>query len=353
MNQTAPIRWGIVGTGTIASQFARDIAHAPSARLTAVASRQRASAEAFARDNGQLRPFDSLSAMLTSGSIDALYVATPNEAHETAASAAIDAGIPMLVEKPLAADAGTARRIVENARNAGVFLMEGQWSRHLPAMQQARRMLRDGMIGRLKHIQAEIGWPLAYDPQSRFWRKDGGGVLKDLGVYPLSLCRFLAGPWNRIEGTVERAPSGADRSAVLELVFPAGVTASLRAGFDRDYGNRLVLEGDAGVMVLGPLFIAASSIGHYRSRSLADRLHPGGSGLAARLTRKISGKIPMPGARVMHYPCPAGGLQFEIEAASKAILQGLSEEPETPLDDTVAVLEAIDTILEMPVMSTL
>ena len=346
MNAIRKIRWGIVGTGTIAGQFASDIAHAPSARLTAIASRQKSNADAFARGHGGLGGFDSLAAMLTSGDIDALYVATPNEAHEEAAVAAIEARIPLLVEKPLAANAATARRIADMARAKGVFLMEGQWSRHLPAMQQALGMVKDGRIGRLNRIEAEIGWPVPYDPESRFWRKEGGGVLKDLGVYPLSLSRFFAGPWSRVDGRVQRAPSGADRNAELHIAFESGATASIKAGFDRPYGNRLVLEGDHGVLVLGPLFIAADRVGQYGSRSLADWLHPGGSNLGARLTRKLAARLPLPGASVSSHPFPAGGLQFEIEAASRAILQGLTEEPDTPLADTIAVMEAIDTVLD-------
>ena len=181
--------------------------------------------------------------------------------------------------------------------------------------------------------------------KAAFFAKDGGGVLKDLGVYPLSLARYFAGPWERASGRTEIAPSGVDRSATLKMTFPGGVVADIKAGFDRAYDNRFILEGKTGTIVLGPLFIAAQGFGLYRSRAQADRLHPGGNGFSSRLIRKAAQRLPLPGAHFKSQGFPAGGLQFEIEAASRAILAGLSEEPDTPLDDTIAVIEAIDAVL--------
>lgn len=345
MSDTRIIRWGISGAGSIARQFASDIRHARGAALAAVAARDPAKARAFADAQADVAGFGSLSEMLGSGLIDAVYIATPNSVHHAQALACIAAGMPVLVEKPLTANLEAALEIEAAARQAGVFVMEAMWSRYLPAIQAARKAIRDGAIGTVRRLEAELAWKVDYDPSHRLFDKaQGGGALYDLGVYPVSLARWFLGEPQEVRGVWRPAPSGVDVNAELTLQYHEA-EARIGCGFDRDGDNRMIIEGDKGTIVLGPLFIKATGFAIYPSRAIADWVQPGGSAAPARLRRKVLGLLPLPGVKRHAFAFKGSGLEFEIEAASNAIRQGLTEEPDNPLDETIACLRMIDKVL--------
>ncbi|MBU4527325.1 MAG: Gfo/Idh/MocA family oxidoreductase [Hoeflea sp.] len=346
MTQTKTIRWGIAGTGAIAGQFADDMRHAKGAALAAVCSRDPARAEHFASQHADVTTYGSLTAMIGSGKIDAVYIATPNMVHRAQALECIAARMPVMVEKPITASLDEALEIRAAARSSGSFVMEAMWSRYLPAIKAARRALADGIIGTILKLEADIAWKQDYDPRSRFFDPtQGGGSLHDLGVYPVSLARFFLGEPDEVEGSWTAAPSGVDMAASLRMRF-GGIEAELGCGFDRNGSNRMIIEGDKGVMVIGPLFIKAFGYGVYPSRRLADLLQPGET--AGRIRRNLLQRMPIPGVARHDFRFEGSGLQFEIEAASDAIRQDLSEEPDNTLDDTIAALRIINTVLSSP-----
>jgi predicted dehydrogenase len=348
MTETKTIRWGIAGTGTIAAQFASDIGLARGAILSAVCSRELAKARQFAVRHSGVASFGSLQSMISSGEIDAVYIATPNAVHLAQTLECIAAGIPVLVEKPLTASLGEALEIEKAARAAGSFVMEALWSRYLPAITNLRRALRDGRIGTIRKLEADLAWKHDYDPESRFFDKSqGGGALHDLGIYAISLARYLLGDPLSFESSWRAAPSGVDIDATLCMRFP-GAEAEIRCGFDRVGSNRLIIEGEKGVVVIAAPFIKATGFAVYRSRRLADLLEPGGNSLSDKLRRKVFTRLPLPGVKRHVLGFEGSGLQFEIEAASSAIRQGLSEEPDNRLEDTIAALSIIDAVLAQP-----
>ncbi|MCO6406993.1 Gfo/Idh/MocA family protein [Hoeflea alexandrii] len=348
MTENTTIRWGIAGTGTIATQFASDIGFARGATLSAVCSRDLAKARQFAVRHSGVASFGSLQSMISSGEIDAVYIATPNAVHLAQTLECIAAGIPVLVEKPLTASLGEALEIEKAARAAGSFVMEALWSRYLPATTNLRRALRDGRIGTIRKLEADLAWKHDYDPESRFFDKSqGGGALHDLGIYAISLARYLLGDPLSVESSWRAAPSGVDIASTLHMRF-SGVTAEIRCGFNRQGSNRLLIEGDKGVVVIAAPFIKAERFTVYPSRRLADLLEPGGNSLPEKLRRKIFTRLPLPGVERHVHGFQGSGLQFEIEAASSAIRQGLGEEPDNRLEDAIAALRVIDAVLAKP-----
>lgn len=348
MTEIKTIRWGIAGTGTIATQFASDIGFAKGAILSAVCSRDLAKARQFAVRHSGVASFCSLQSMIRSGETDAVYIATPNAVHLAQTLECIAAGIPVLVEKPLTASLGEALEIEKAARTAGSFVMEAMWSRYLPAITTLRRALRDGRIGTIRKLEADLAWKHDYDPESRFFDKtQGGGALHDLGIYPISLARFLLGNPVSVDASWRAAPSGVDIATTLHMHF-ANAKAEIRCGFNRQGSNRLIIEGDRGVVVIAAPLIKAKGFSVYPSRRLADLLEPGGNSLPEKLRRKIFTRLPLPGVERHVHGFEGSGLQFEIEAASSAIRQGLSEEPDNRLEDTIAALRIIDTVLAKP-----
>lgn len=348
MRKPETIRWGLAGTGKIAQRFAADIGHADGAVLAAVCSRELGRAQSFAAKHPGVTAFGSLAELVGSEAVDAVYLATPNMAHRAQALACIAAGMPIMAEKPLAADFAEAMDIKAAAESASIFVMEALWSRYLPAVKAARAALRDGVIGKVRRLQAEIAWTVDYDPESRFFDKaQGGGALHDIGLYPISLARYFMGEPDTVDGSWQMAPSGVNMAADITLRF-GQAEAEIACGFDRNGSNRMVVEGDRGVLILGPLFISPDGFAIYPSRRLADLAQPGGASLQARVRRKLFRHLPLPGVKRHHFGFAGSGLQFEIEAASNAIRQGLIEEPDNRLDDSLATLRIIDTILAKP-----
>ena len=173
------LRWGIIGTGGIARSFAADLANTDSGVVVAVGSRRLETAEAF----GTGRAYGSYEALVSDPEVDAVYVATPHPFHHANARLALEAGKPVLVEKPFTMNADEARDLVRLAREKRLFLMEAMWTRFLPHMAEIRRLLEAGELGELVTVQADHGQWFVLDPAFRLFAPElGGGALLDLGV---------------------------------------------------------------------------------------------------------------------------------------------------------------------------
>lgn len=339
--------WGIVGTGTIARQFAGDLALLPDSAIAAVQSRSIEQARRFAAEFAAGAAYDRLDAFLDDPAIAAVYVATPNMLHAEQALRAIAAGKPVLVEKPLTTTAEAARAIAAAAREAGVFAMEALWTRFLPAVVALRRHLAGGRIGAIRRISAELAYRRDEDAESRFFDPaQGGGALLDLGVYPLSLAVHLLGTPERVEGSWRAARGGVDLSSEIVLHYPQA-TAEIACGFDRDGGNQFLVEGERGAIRLDAPFLKARRLTLYGSgagnrpwRGLG--LRPDG-----RVT-KLLDRLPMPGRAREAFGFDGGGLQFQAQAVMEAVRAGLTEHPSMPLADSAAVLDIVGTVLARP-----
>jgi len=188
------IAWGILATGRIAAAFARGVADSQSGRLAAVGSRSLGSAERFAAAHGVPRAHGSYEALLADPQVQAVYLATPHPQHVEWAVRAAEAGKHVLCEKPIGLNLAEAQRIQAAACAAGVTLMEAWMYRCHPQTQQMVDLLRGGAIGCLRHVQASFSYNEPFNAQSRTWNYElaGGGIL-DVGGYPLSYARLLAG----------------------------------------------------------------------------------------------------------------------------------------------------------------
>ncbi len=339
--------WGIVGTGTIARQFADDLAHVPDAWVAAVHSRSAGKAAAFAPTCGAAEAYDDLARLLADPAVEAVYIATPNFAHVEQALAAIEAGKPVLVEKPLATSAADARRIAVEAERKKVFAMEAMWSRFLPAVQAMKRMVDAGAIGKVRKISAELAYRKDEAAGGRFFdAKLGGGAALDLGVYPLSLAWLLLGRPQLISGNWTAAKSGVDLHSEFDLSYP-GAEAKLACGFDRDGANIFLVEGERGALRLEAPFLKAQRLSVFSAQA-AGRPLVGATAATGGMLGKILSRLPAPGRTVEAYAFPGNGLQFEAQAVMQAVRAGRKATDTAPLGDSVAVLETIGTVLSQP-----
>jgi len=320
------IRWGVLGTGGIASAFVTDLAGAPGCEVVAVGSRTATSAQAFGERHAVPCRYGSREELLADPAVDVVYVATPHPEHGDGALAAIRAGKHVLVEKPFTMDGDEARAVVRAAREAGVFCMEAMWTRFLPHTLRIRELVAQGAVGTVRTVSADHGQWFAPDPEHRLYSPAlGGGALLDLGVYPVSWASMLlwspGDPLPVVSATSDPAFTGVDgqTSAVLRYgAAQAVVTCTLWAATPR----RAFVAGDEGCIDVEPSFYTPTSFTLQRRDGHRERFDTPTSEQG-----------------------PAGkGLRFEALEVARCLRAGLTESPGMPLDETIAVMDTLDAI---------
>ena len=155
---TNTVRWGILGTGRIARDFATALRDTPGATIAAVASREPATAAEFADEFNiplRLKGYDSLAAC---ADVDLVYIGTPHAMHAENALSMLAGGKGVLCEKPFALNRAQAEQVVALARSRRVFLMEAMWTRFMPALDEVKRILASGVLGEVSQASADFGF---------------------------------------------------------------------------------------------------------------------------------------------------------------------------------------------------
>jgi predicted dehydrogenase len=346
------VKFGIVGTGRIASDFANDLKLVKNTALHAVLSRDMKSAEAFQMKHGAARAFASMDAFMADPDIDAVYVASPNSAHLAQALAALGAGKAVLVEKPLAAASFEAEAIQSQAARSGTFAMEAMWIRFLPGIQRAKALIESGAIGQVKSVRGELSYFNAFDPNSRLFSKAlGGGASLDLGVYLLSLTTFLFGAPRNVSGQWKAAASGVDSAAQYHLGYP-DFSAELFTSLERNGHNIFEIEGTDGVLRIEDPFIQARRLRLLTGAAAKPGFLRPVSAAKPALLQKLLARLPLPGQKIYVFNYPGNGLQFEAQAVAEAVRAEASGSNIAPLSDSIAVLKMIETVLSQPASLT-
>lgn len=260
--------WGILSTGRIAGVFARDLPGSLLGQLVAVGSRSAESAERFAGEHGidPEHAHGSIEALLSDDAVDAVYVASPHPMHCAGVVAALRAGKHVLCEKPIAMSLAELEAMQTAARENSRTLMEAWMYRCHPQTKRLVELVRDGSIGELRHIQGTFSFAATYDPAGRLWNKAlGGGGILDVGGYPLSYARLLAGvaqdrgfadPVTLAGVGVLHPESGVDTQASAVLQFAGGVTAAITCGTLAHQENVVRIYGTKGwVLVPSPYIV--------------------------------------------------------------------------------------------------
>ena len=169
------LKWGILATGNIANQFARDLRFCEASELVAVASRCKERATHFANEHGARWVFDDYEQLVKSEAIDIVYIATPHHLHYDNAMLCLEHGKHVLVEKPMTLSAELTSRLFQTAKAKGLFLMEALWTRFIPAIQVALKQVETGRIGQPRHLISDFGFKCERDPQHRLFNQEYGG----------------------------------------------------------------------------------------------------------------------------------------------------------------------------------
>ncbi|WP_310962296.1 Gfo/Idh/MocA family protein [Nocardioides terrisoli] len=318
-----PVGWGILAPGKIARKFVEDLALVPEARVAAVGSRRLESAQAFAQQYGGT-PYGSYAELVADPAVDVVYVASPHAFHPEHVRLAVDAGKPVLCEKPVALNAAQAEEMFAHARERGVFVMEAMWTACHPLVRAMLERLASGECGRPLQVVADLGFAVDALPTSRMLDPAlGAGALLDMGIYPLTLAHLVMGQPVE-ERAVATVAGGIDMDVAIATRYAGGGTAALTASMAAWTSRAASVATDLGRFDLPAEF-------HHPTEILWRPLG-GRDGEAERL---------VPGVPVI-----GRGYGNEVVEVHRCLAAGLTESPVVPAAQTLAVMRQMDRIRE-------
>jgi predicted dehydrogenase len=213
------LNWGVIGAGGIAKVFCNGMRFSKTGRIAAIASRSKGRAHRLAAAFSIPKVYRDYESLLADDEIDAIYICTIHPAHAEWVIKAAKAGKHILVEKPIGMNYQEAAAMIDAARENDVFLMEAFMYRCHPQTLKLAAIVRDGTIGQVQMIRAVFSYNSGYDPTSRTYANElGGGGILDVGCYPASMTRLIAGAASnepfldpvQVKGCAKIGPTGVD-----------------------------------------------------------------------------------------------------------------------------------------------
>lgn len=242
------VKWGIIGLGNIAHQFAKDLMLVEDAQLVAVGSRSHEKSQEFALQYNCPKAYSSYDAILNDLEVDILYIATPHSSHASLTIKALEHNKHVLCEKPIALDHNDALKMIQASKVNNKFFMEAFWTRFNPSFQEAFTKIKKGEIGEVKYINADFAFyadNLEGDGNRKTDMKLGGGALLDIGVYPLFLCYLVLGFPIEIVARSNFHQTGADLQTSMILQYRQA-QAILHSGFVSTSNIKATINGSKG-----------------------------------------------------------------------------------------------------------
>jgi D-xylose 1-dehydrogenase (NADP+, D-xylono-1,5-lactone-forming) len=313
------VTWGLLSTARINDALLAGAALSDRVRVAAVASRDLARAEGYARERGIERAYGSYEALLADPEIEAVYIGLPNGLHVEWSIRALEAGKHVLCEKVLDKRADRVAEAFDTAERADRFLMEGFMYRHHPQTKRLSELVADGAIGELRLVRAAFSFSLTELGDVRMRPELDGGSVTDVGCYGISAIRLLAGEPESVTATEVLGSTGVDVRFAGTLALPGDVLGYFDCAFDLPYRSELEVVGSEGVIrVVDPFTIGSLGIG--------------GSGIEVRRGDEV--EVVRAGDE-NHY-------QLELDNLSDAI-RGIAD-PLLGREDAVAQARAIEAL---------
>jgi predicted dehydrogenase len=344
-------RWGIFGTGAISAKFVAGLVAARDAEASFIASRSLEHAQRFAAGMGIGRAIKGYAEAAAEGGVDAIYVATPPSEHAAHAVLCINAGIPVLVEKPFASTMAEAVQIADAARAKSIFAMEAMWTRFLPAAQAMRDKLAARSVGQVRLIAGNFGVSQTpSDSNGVFDPALGGGALSHLGAYPLSLAQWLFGSPTFVQATGTIGSTGVDEDVAFQTRYPFDITGSffvsIRAWAPDDF-QVLGTNGMIGLRgsIVRPFGLEISN----KTPVLRDEVRFGWrdrlrqNGLVHHFAQLVGRSSRGRGNHVM-YRYLGNGYHYEADEVRNCVESGAVESAVMPLNDSIAIANTMDRI---------
>lgn len=329
------IKWGILGTGKIAQNFALSLAGIENAVKQSVASRDPNNAVRFSRQFGFTTAHQTLQDFFSDPEIDVVYIATPTSFHREHCLMALNNGKAILCEKPFTRSWEEVREVVEQSRARRLFCMEAMWMRFNPWIQECKQLLQQKHIGEICSLNAGIGYQKDLGRLGQ--PEDGCGAMLVFGCYALNLAFFLFGEPQNHQCQVIRTGTGVDVNCAILLGYP-NHNVSITVSINGTQSNEVHIVGTHGNIHIPAPFIDATNM-----RVVSDRIQK------IRLTQQIGRKLerivkPLTGLFPQYKNSPGSGLRGEAEETMRCLRLGLTESPLMPLNESLAIHQLLDAI---------
>ena len=313
-------KWGIIGTGGIAGEFANDLSYLNNHTVAAVGSRKLSTAQQFASKYPDCVGYPSYSELVADSSLDGIYIATPNNFHVEHTILALDAGKPVLCEKPFAINTSEVELMVNTATQKQLTLIEAMWTRFLPHIEIVRKIINSNVLGNIHTLQADHGQRLSESNKPRLWDPAlGGGALLDLGIYVVSFAHLILGVPDKITAKSNFTDKGVDEQTSAIFEYKNGAQAILNTTLRNSTPCRAVISGVNGWLEIDRTFYNPA---------------------AMRVVLNDGTKTEYPNNYKGH------GLREQAIEFSRCVGSKLIESPLMPHEESIGVMRSMDKIRE-------
>ena len=308
---------GVLGAGNISRMVAPTLVAMPQIECYAVSSRNLNKAQAFADEFGFEKAYGSYEEMLRDPAVELVYVATPHSHHYEHMMQCIDYGKPILCEKAFTLNADQARKVKTAAAEKGVFVAEAIWPRYMPSRKTISDVMNSGIIGRPDTLTANLSYVISGVPRI-VTPELAGGALLDIGVYGINFALMHFGTdIERVESSVRMTDTGVDGMETITVFYRDGRMAVLTHSIYARSDRKGIIHGDKGYMVV-------ENINNPQSLRVYDT---NDNELA-----------------FYDFSDQISGYEFQFAECAEAVAAGKKEAPSMPMDDTVFVMDFMDSL---------
>lgn len=313
------IRWGILGTGSIAHKFASDLKFVENAELVAIGSRSVENAKVFGEKFEVPVSFGSYEELAKCDEIDIVYIATPNNFHHPNTLLCLNNGKAVLCEKPFALNAKQATEMINLAHRKNLFLMDALWTKFLPHYRKMIEIVKSGSLGDIKVVLANFGFQANAEPHSRLLNPElGGGSLMDIGIYNVFTALDILGKPDEINVSINSTEQGIDEQCAVIFRYSNGAMASLFSSISVNLGTEVEISGTLGRLKLTTPFYDSDSFLEYDADGKKTVIE----------TEREEGL----------------GYQYEARNATNCLLKGMTESMVVPHSNSVLLMQTLDKI---------
>jgi predicted dehydrogenase len=329
------IKWGIIGPGTIANNFADGLKNSYSGQLVGIASKSDERRKSFG-DKYSIHEdfrFDSYDDIVNSEHIDAIYISTPHTLHAEWTIKAAGKGKHVLCEKPGAVNYKEGQQVIDAVNAAGVFYMEGFMYRCHPQIPKLIELIKNKTIGDIISIESSFGFDMGKTiPEHRLFSKDlAGGAILDVGLYPISFSRLIAGAASGekfLDPEFLNVDSKIGETEVDEIThanikFKNGIKAKVSTAIRESMKNSAIIKGTNGKIELPDPWMPGRDGGPYHAKIIISKNNK---------------------EEIIDLKGPEHLFFFEAELASQSIAKEKTQAPYPAMtwDDTLSNLKALD-----------
>lgn len=314
------IRWGILGPGKIARKFATDLLLLPDAQMVAVGSRSNDAAKKFADEFNISKCHSSYEALAQDPDVDVIYIATPHSFHYEQTLLCLSHGKHVLCEKPIAVNSIQLLDMIKAAVENHCFLMEALWTQFIPSMRTVRKLIKEGVIGDIKLIEADFGFNAPKVNSSRLYDPLlAGGALLDVGIYPVFLAIALLGVPSEMGCHATKSTTNIDTTTAIQMKWANGAIAQLHTTIVAHTHTDARIYGEEKYIVIPRRWHESKTVQLFDQSGLINE---------------------------WHFDDDCKGYKYEIDEVNKCIRTGKTQSDIMPLSLSQDLISTLDKIRE-------